>query len=470
MNTIRRLFLLVAIVFYGKTLLPQSSAYQKLSLIMTDLETGETFVNKNGDQLLTPASITKLITTATALEILGDDFTFKTTVQIDGVLENGIVRGNLIIKAGGDPLLGSHYLENTNFLSTWSSILKTIGIKHIEGDIVADVSVFDNKPMPKGWCAPDLGNYYAAGVYGLSFCNNMLRVTFKSGKTGTRPKIVGISPQIYGMKIDNRLIAKRGAGDCASFVGEPYSNIRKAIGYIEANKKNFTIKADIGNPPMALLGALRDTLLRNGITQSGTLRMDVEDVPSIERIRYPLFIYYSMKLPDIVKLTNYHSNNMIAEHIFKYLSLQKAKQGNFKDAIEVVKEYWYSKGLDVSKLDIYDGSGLTKDNKFSAEFLNRMLIYMAKTSKHSDTFFNSLPVAGVSGTVRNLLRNTSLSGKAYLKSGSMSGVQCYAGYIVRDSKKYSMVVMVNDFRGNRHKTVQKIEKMILHEINQYEQQ
>ena len=151
MNTIRRLFLLVAIVFYGNTLLPQSSAYQKLSLIMTDLETGETFVNKNGDQLLTPASITKLITTATALEILGDDFTFKTTVQIDGVLENGIVRGNLIIKAGGDPLLGSHYLENTNFLSTWSSILKTIGIKHIEGDIVADVSVFDNKPMPKGW-------------------------------------------------------------------------------------------------------------------------------------------------------------------------------------------------------------------------------------------------------------------------------------------------------------------------------
>ena len=76
---------------------------------MTDLETGETFFNKNGDQLLTPASITKLITTATALEILGDDFTFKTTVQIDGILENGIVRGNLIIKAGGDPLLGSHY-------------------------------------------------------------------------------------------------------------------------------------------------------------------------------------------------------------------------------------------------------------------------------------------------------------------------------------------------------------------------
>ena len=141
------------------------------------------------------------------------------------------------------------------------------------------------------------------------------------------------------MKIDNCLIAKRGASDCASFVGEPYNNIRKAIGYIEANKKNFTIKADIGNPPMALLGALRDTLLRNGITQSGTLRMDVEDVPSIERIRYPLFIYYSMKLPDIVKLTNYHSNNMIAEHIFKYLSLQKAKQGNFKDAIEVVKKY-----------------------------------------------------------------------------------------------------------------------------------
>ena len=97
-------------------------------------------------------------------------------------------------------------------------------------------------------------------------------------------------------------------------------------------------------------------------------------MPSIERIRYPLFIYYSMKLPDIVKLTNYHSNNMIAEHIFKYLSLQKSKQGNFKDAIKVVKEYWYSKGLDVSKLDIYDGSGLTKDNKFSAEFLNKMLI------------------------------------------------------------------------------------------------
>lgn len=93
-----------------------------------------------------------------------------------------------------------------------------------------------------------------------------------------------------------------------------------------------------------------------------------------------------------------------------------------------MKSYWKDKGLDVSSLRITDGSGLAPTNKVTARFLNDLLTYMVK-SKHAEAFMSSLPQAGVEGSVRNFLKESSLSGKAFLKSGSMSGVRCYAGYV-----------------------------------------
>lgn len=447
----------------------QNSVGEQMSLIITDLKKGNTVTAKNDKQPLTPASIVKLITTATALEILGDDFQFKTEIIIRGEVICGTLDGDLVIKAGGDPTLGSAYMDDNNFLSDWTDVVKRLNISKINGDIVADVSIFDRQPLPQKWSSPDVGNYYAAGVYGLSFYDNTLAVAFHTGRAGSKAQITDIFPNVSGVTIDNRLFAEKGVGDNAYFSGVPYSFHRTVTGSIEAMSERFVVKADNGNPSMALLQALRDSLIKAGISVDGKLKVyNGKCLSKSERAKSAIFSSYSPKLSDIVKVINTHSHNVFAEYLLKYLSLQRAKQGCFDKGIDELKNCWKNRGVDVSQWQLYDGSGLTKNNLLTAQSLNKLLIYMHSDSRYYDAFIASFPVAGVNGTVRNLFKNTPLAGRAYLKSGSMAKVQCYAGYIVTDRGYYSIVVMLNGFAGKRRDTVSKIENVILEEIERYE--
>ena len=147
--------------------------------------------------------------------------------------------------------------------------------------------------------------------------------------------------------------------------------------------------------------------------------------------------------------TNHVSHNLFADALLKTIGLryknpQKHVISSFGKGIEVMKSYWKGKGLDISSLRITDGSGLAPTNKVTARFLNDLLTYMVK-SKHAEAFMSSLPQAGVEGSVRNFLKESSLSGKAFLKSGSMSGVRCYAGYVKNQGKTYSVVLLTNNY-------------------------
>lgn len=441
-----------------------SQAIRNFAIIATDLESGRILVNQNADQKLKPASITKLITTATSIELLGIDFMFKTEILILGEVKDSILHGDLIVKASGDPMLGSAYTTNGDtFLREWSQIIKNRGIKEITGDIVADVSVYDKEAYPSGWGAPDIGNYYAAGVYGLSFADNVLRVSFSSGNSGTKAKVIGFSPDIKDCRITSSVVAQRSVGDAVFFSGKSHDNDRHATGKIEANSTNFVIKADIGNPNMVLLQSLRDTLASVGVVTKGDLRVEFKPQKYAKQQPQPIIYQYSPPLSDIIRIVNVYSNNMYAESLLKRLSLEISDRGNSPKGIKVIENYWQSKGLDCRMLDLKDGSGLTSTNAFTARFLNDVLIYMYN-SKNRDIFLESFPIAGQNGTVRRLLKGTSLEGLAYLKSGSITGVQCYAGYIVANGRRYSIVVMANGFRNGRRAAVAEIEREILRVI------
>ena len=431
-----------------------------IGFLVTDLETEEAIVSKNAEMCLTPASISKLITTATALELLGADFQFETALQYNGTLSDGVLNGNLYICGGGDPTLGSKFFEN-DFIAEWCNMLKINGIRQITGTIIADAQIFDNQPLPKGYPNNDIGNWYAAGTYGLSVFDNILNVYFKSGAAGEKPKITKISPKINGLQIINNLKSKKGVGDSAISYGIPYENKRQIYGSIEANRTDFLVRADLPNPPTALVDTFTNYLIANEIT--------VGKIP--DTLLYPtpktvLYKHFSPPLSEIIKIVNHNSHNMFAEHIFKYLSLKNSQQATFSGSVELTKKFWEENGLNVSKFFITDGSGLSPNSKISAQFINDLLIFMYKKSKNISVFFESLPIAGQSGTIRSFLKNTKLDGKAHLKSGSFSKVQCYAGYIVSDTKIYVVTVMVNNFSISRASVKKEIEKMILEAVSQ----
>ena len=438
----------------------QQSGFESASVgyAVCDMVTGRIVCERNASIALTPASITKIITTATALELLGEDFRFETKLEYDGeITPQGVLKGNLYIKGGGDPSLGSYRIGDPNFLSTWVEIIRKKGIKHIAGSVVADASLFDTEGFLPKWIWEDIGNYYAAGVYALSAFDNTCRVTLSSGEEGTTPQILSIEPQIEGFCLENHLISKNIRSDSAYFYGAPLSNKRYLYGAVPTNKKSFIIKGDIPNPPLFVATELSKKLALSGIV--------VDEKPYVvfkttANQRKLLYTNYSRKLAEIVKEINHRSNNFYAEHVLKYLALQKEPVATLNTAIYLEKKYWENKGISTDGLFLFDGSGLSPSNAVSPMFFVKLLSKMTQSAEF-DTFYNSLPVAGESGTVSSFLLGSSLAGKVRVKSGSFSQVQCYAGYI---SKRYAFAVMVNNFSCPRKVVKREIEYLLEHSV------
>lgn len=428
-----------------------------LSLMVKDLSSDKIIVQHRANKNTIPASTTKIVTTATALEVLGPDFTFETKLQYDGLLNNGVLNGNIYILGGGDPTLGSAYIGDSLFLEKWIEAIKATGIKKIIGAVVADASLYNNEGIAPKWSWEDMGNYYAAGVYGISIYDNTCRVYFKSGAIGSTPTIVRTQPVIPGLNFNLFLKAANTNDDNAYFYGAPFSNERSVYGTIPANKNEFVSKADIPNPPLYAAQVLTQKLKESGIEIS----LQASNVITSMKMRTTIHTLKSPSLREIISIINHKSNNHYSEQLFRYLSLQQSKVANTNDAIQFVNDFWKKQDIDNNGLIMFDGCGLSPNNAISAEFLVNILSYEQQKGKYKDDFIASLPVAGESGTIKNLLKGTKLAGKVKAKSGSIHGVQCFAGYIEWNNKTYAFAVLVNNYTGTRSNTVKEIEKLLL---------
>lgn len=429
-----------------------------ISLLVKDSETNQTIYKFRPKTSIIPASTMKLVTTATALELLGPNFSFETKLEIDGTISSdSVLNGNLYIRGGGDPTLGSDCFETVDFLKVWAEAVKKAGIKKITGRVLADASLFDDEGVNPKWTWEDIGNYYAAGAYGISYLDNTFRLTLRSDIIGTKPEIVNINPEIPGLIIDNQLLSTKINFDSAYFYGAPHSNNRSIYGEIPAYRTSFIVKGDIPNPGLLLAQHFNDKLQQSGIT----INFPPSDKIGKPTKRKVIYTHNSPPLNDIITETNIHSNNLYAEHLFRYLALRNFPVGSLIGAVQVIKSFWKSKGLPIEQLFMYDGSGLSPVNAVSANFFVDLLSYMKTNSKYGDIFFNSLPVAGESGTLAGLLKNTPLQGKVHAKSGTISRVKCYAGYIMANGKNFVFALMVNNANGNSKAVTKKMEEFLL---------
>ena len=441
------------------------------SLVVKDVQEGKTVYSYDTDRLQSPASVLKTVATATALEILGEDYRYPTTLEYDGILENGTLEGNLYIKGSGDPSLGSSHfaLGQNKFLSTWIAPLQKAGIKHITGSVISDESIFDTEGVSIKWLREDMGNYYAPGSYGISIFDNMYKLSLQTGAAGTRPVLKGTEPDIPFIRFKNYLKAAPVSSDSAYIIGAPLDDVRYLYGVLPANREAYVLKGDIPDPALYLARYLTDQLQQKGIRVDGSpscYRIEVEENRWKKGERKEIVTTYSPTLREIASICNHVSHNLYADALVKTVGLQYKPRRNemissFGRGVQVVKEYWEKKGLDVFPLRMNDGSGLAPADKVSAGFMGELLVYMATESAVSDAFIASLPQAGIEGSVRNFLKGSKLQGKARLKSGGITGVRSYAGYITKDGKTYAVAVFSNNYSCPMSRMTGALEKLLL---------
>ena len=443
--------------------------YASISIEVVNLKTNKIIASHNPNKSLPSASTAKLFSTATALEILGPNFKPKTRIYKDGYIDStGKLIGNIWIRGGGDPSLGSKYFvskaNKKQFLHKWKDKIIQLGINTISGSIIADASEFGYKGAPDGWSWEDLGNHYGAGPSGLTIFDNILNFKFNTSNIVNVPvTLSSIEPYSPGLEFFNYINSSNRNGDNVYFYGGPYSKTVFASGTLPINRKDFLVKASLPNPEVQFAYEFEKILEDNNInvlSDYKSSRFDFEKTFSnkIYNDKNLIYTHQGEYLINIINYTNRNSVNLFAEHLISLIGYEKNKNGSTNDGVQIMNEFWRSK-FSTKGLYLKDGSGLSRSNAISAKHLIRLLIYM-NTSKYNIEYKSSLPITGVNGTLKYLCKNQAADGRIHAKSGTMSRIKSYAGYInSKTGKEYAFALIINNHICNSKLLKQKIESL-----------
>ncbi|MBQ0016744.1 MAG: D-alanyl-D-alanine carboxypeptidase/D-alanyl-D-alanine-endopeptidase [Bacteroidales bacterium] len=418
----------------------------------------------NSQRSMIPASMNKIFTTAIAMEKLGMDFRFKTTLAYSGTIDNdGVLNGNIYIIGGGDPLLGSYRYKQTNpdtLFNTWYRALVNQGIKRIKGRVCYNQSVFDNQFLHDSWQWGDIGNYYGAGTCGLNFHENMYFAYFNAGKRLGYPALLDhTEPRLLNIRNINEVsTGPENSGDNVVIYGDPNNIQRLYRGTVPLGKNNFSIRGSMANPAATCAELFATYLRHHGVNVS----TNTSEVATIRDSCHTFIEYYSNTYYVIAQYINQTSNNTYAECVFKYLGLKWYGKGNFTNGSKVLMDYFKAHHLETSGIRIVDGCGLSRMNKMTSDFTCRFLYELSKTSYYKD-FLKTMAVAGRSGTARKLLANVPLNGRlVYVKSGTMDGIKAFCGYVVSPKGDHlCYCIMSNDHECSNSVISKQLEQVLL---------
>lgn len=407
-----------------------------------DLNTGKTVFERNANIGLAPASTQKIITSVAAFEMLGKEYRFKTELGYTGSINKGELNGDLYISGSGDPTLGSWRWKKTvdsNLLDEWAQAIKSAGIKSITGNILVDTSRFSYQAIPDGWIWQDIGNYYGAGSFALNWKENQFDVLLKSGNYLNSAVEILSSEEKF---LNELRAAEKGSGDNA-FAYLPIGKKMALIkGSIPLAENSFSISLADPDPTETLAKEFCGYLQSNGILTSKAFRYQ-----NISRKNQNPKIVHIHSSPPLDSVNYYFlrkSVNLYGEALLKTISLEKKGFADTEKGIELVRNYFSQTGIDKLSINIIDGSGLSPQNRVTANALLRML-QLARSKPWYNSFFHALP---------------EYNGMK-MKSGSINGVRAYAGYHkATDGKEYAFSIIVNNFNGSGSEIVRKIYKLL----------
>ncbi|MCF8240274.1 MAG: D-alanyl-D-alanine carboxypeptidase/D-alanyl-D-alanine-endopeptidase [Melioribacteraceae bacterium] len=411
------------------------------------LKTGEVLYKVNSDKLFIPASTIKIFTTSAALLLLGPDFQYKTTLLTEGKIKNGILKGNLIVRGSGDPTISNRFYGGslTSVFERWADSLKMHGIRKIDGDIIGDDNAFDDLGLARGW-SWDLESYwYMAPASALSFNDNLISITVKPTEPNMPAKVTA-EPAVGGFNIVNKVLTSTDNKSEIEAFRKRGTNIISLQGNISNTDEMFQTYVTVKDPTEYTVSILKEVLIENGIEVVGT-SYDLDNVTG--EINYentiPIFNHKSVMLIEIIKDINKNSNNFYAEQLIKTLGLELYNYGSVENGVNACKDLFYLMGINAENLVIADGSGLSKLNLITPKQIVNALTYIYKSDQFEE-FYNSLPIAGVDGSLALRMKKSAATNNVRAKPGYSNNVRALAGYLrTADNEPLVFAILLNNF-------------------------
>lgn len=449
-------------------------------LEILDATSGRTLYSRDADKLFTPASNTKLFTTAATLALVGPDYRFHTTIETTGTVDRyGRVAGDLVLVGRGDPNLSGRTLPYNlrterkmppiKVLEDLADQLVAKGVKVVDGDIVADDSYFAFERYGEGWSQDDLVWEWGAPVSAISINDNVLFVSIMPAERAGEKAYVSIVPFPEYFKVDNRLMTTpTGTGPRKIFINrEPGSNQLTLWGNIPLDDPGAGEALAIEDPADYASKLLARLLEKRGITFFGHTRTHHTELASLStfsvttmasagggtdlRFRPPILptlvlaSYQSAPLVQDLRVINKVSQNLHAELMLRLLGREKGTAGTIEAGLEVMRGFLAQADIRPEEFTFYDGSGLSRQNLVAPHAVVKLLTYSSK-QPWGQQFIDTLPVGGVDGSLADRFKTASAQGRVKAKTGSLSHVNALSGFLTTMKGKHVVFSII----GNNH--------------------
>ena len=435
-------------------------AYARWGISVVSMSDGSTLYQRNADKLFTPASNMKIYTTAVALDLLGADYRWRTSVYANAPPDaNGRVRGDLILYGRGAPdLVARRSDDNQGSFAKLADDLYGRGVRSISGNLIGDESYFRGDPLGDGWQWTDLQWYFGAEASALSVNGNEVDVNFMpSSKAGEAPVVRVSDPEGY-VTVENRMaLAKPGVRPTIGVHRGLSDNSIEVWGEFELGAKGFGARLSVHKPALWAAKLFVDALKTRGITVGGQAVARNSRVPQGQRFNptqsIELAYVSSRPLSEIVKRTNKESVNLNAELILRTLGRERGEIAGLPEAIgrergddeaglAVIRVWLARAGIATSRLALHDGSGLSRLDLVTPETSARLLLAISKTASAS-VFRESLPISGRDGTLAGRLKT--IIDRVSAKTGSLTYDNSLSGYVTTSrGEPLAFSIMCND--------------------------
>ncbi len=470
-----RLFLSLAVVLLGGALLVSGSSFSSAAslsnriddllqrwhvdeafwgIAIYDLKAERMLYSQNLEHSFLPASNQKLLTSATALDVLGSTHRYETVLHYNGTVQDTVMKGDLILDGSGDPTFGSSEIQGDDPLKVWSNRLAEMGVERIEGRLIGDDNAFDDQPYPDGWTVSYIteqkGRRMGNSAGGLSYRDNVVPLDVRATRPGARPSVKARPENVVSIK-NQAVTSSRWRGNTLR-VNRTFSTNELILTGSVAQSYNGTIAVPVSDPTDFVLQSFRQRLQEASIETDLTL-VDIDDLDERPERGSPLFVTYSQPLAEIAAVMNKESNNFYAEQVFRSYGWG----GSARGAAKRTKSFLQGADINTRKLLIQDGSGLSRKDLVTPHAMVKLLIHMTD-HKEREAFLTSLPQGGeYNTTLDHRLHRTDVKAK----TGSLKFVRALSGYTSRpNGNRVAFAIFVNNYTGPSYRISRTMDDII----------